>query len=143
MKIVAIRRTDSAFDGCWLYTVEIRQYRHVDVKLDEVSKTLSIQPLPDGSEVYDPRHKKPIADCEYSRDDVAKLVANAYFERDKLQQVTENVKAKIDRLGFYGFLYGPCCKKGIVCTCGRLSPPGTSLRECRYCLGRTAEEEAL
>ena len=141
MKIVSIRQVSSPPQSVWLYTVEISQCRHIDVKLDENAQTLSIQPLPDGSEVYDPRRRKPIPSCEYDRDAVARLVANAYCEKDKLQQVTESVKAEIDRLGFYGFLYGPCCKKGIVCTCGRLSPQGTSLRECRYCLNCIKEED--
>lgn len=141
MKIVSIRQLSFSPKSVWMYTVEISQCRHIDVKLDENAQTLSIQPLPDGSEVYDPRHRTPIKSCIYDKDAVARLVVNAYCEKDKLQKVTETVKAKIDKLGFYGFLYGPCCKKGIVCTCGRLSPPGTSLRECRYCLNCGEEEE--
>lgn len=143
MKIVSIKRDGDSSERVWVYSVQITEFRHVDVRLDEKAGTLCILQLPNGSEVYDPRNRKPIERCDYSRDEVAKLVANAYCERDKLQQVTETVKEKIDRLGFYGFLYGPCCRKGIVCTCGKLSPPGTSLKECRYCLNRTEEEEAL
>ena len=143
MKIVSIKRPVDRSERTWIYTVEITEFRHVDVKLDEKDQTVSILQFPNGAEVYDPRNRTPIMRCAYNREDAVKYAVNAYFQRDKLQQVTETVKEKIDRLGFYGFLYGPCCRKGIVCTCGKLSPPGTSLKECRYCLNRTEEEEAL
>lgn len=143
MKIVSIKRVGDSSDRVWVYSVQITEFRHVDVRLDEKAGTLCILQHPGGFEVYDPRNRKPIEKCAYNRDEVVKLVANAYCERDKLQQVTEIVKEKIDRLGFYGFLYGPCCKKGIVCSCGKLSPSRSTLKQCRYCLGINESEEAL
>lgn len=143
MKIVSIKRPVDRSEQTWIYTVEITEFRHVDVKLDEKDQTVSILQFPNGAEVYDPRNRTPITRCAYNREDAVKYAVNAYLQRDKLQQVTETVKEKIDRLGFYGFLYGPCCKKGIVCSCGKLSPPGSTLRQCRYCLGIKETEETL
>lgn len=117
----------------WIYTVEIRENRVLDIKVDTGTGLCYVMQNHDGTTVYDPRTGKTYPGYPYSEKETIDLVRNSYQNgSEKLLEVCEKVKADIQQLGRFGFIYGPCCKKGITCTCGKLSEIPESA-DCKWC----------
>ena len=139
MKVIAYTDVDKYPQERWIYTVEIRENRVVDVMINSKSGLCYIMQNHDGSTVFDPRTCKTYPGYSYNQEDVINHVSDVYWnksakqkESEKLQMVCNKVSADIKRLGRKGYAYGPCCKKGVVCSCGKLSSNPESA-DCKWC----------
>lgn len=133
MEIIAVSEAEKTPHSKWIYTIELSGEKVLDVMINTTTGLSYIMQNQDGSTVYNRISGETYPNYAYTEQAVIDFVNHAYREKGYgLLPVIGKLKEDIKKLGRMGYIYGPCCKKGVVCTCGKLAE-NTENADCKWC----------